>query len=258
VLTKKLIFTLGLLFFIVSNIGGYVYKVESLPVIIPQKSIQANMDSTFYIKDTSKKTGITYEILDPHVSITDSGEVAVKLDLTLKANPEVEWGTVEFVSTLDFDNVVNVVLLKVVDQAVITVLDKSSTSPDFNLWNKDINVLVEDMTVQINNYLSKNVLYTLKGAELRVQASSYAIGEVKSSPSGLDLQLLVDQGMTIFILYTVMFLSVLTFASGYFFVGGVAGWKDPDDTGFHDPRKYAKKRRPGDYDRDDQDDGDKS
>jgi len=255
VLTKKLIFTLGLLFFMVSNIGGYVYKVESLPVIIPQKSIQANMDSTFYIKDTSQKTGVTYEMLDPNVTILDSGEVAVKLDLTLTANPQVEWGTVEFVSTLDFDNVVNVVLLKVVDQAVITVLDKNSTSPDFNLWNKDINVLVEDMTHQINNYLSKNVLYTLKGAELRVQASSYAIGPFEKSPTGLDITLLVDQGMTIFILYTVMFLSVLTFASGYFFVGGVAGWKDPDDKGWHDPRKFAKKRRPGDFDREHKPDG---
>ena len=254
-LTKKLIFTLGLLFFMVSNIGGYVYKVESLPVIIPQKSIQANMDSTFYIKDTSQKTGVTYEMLDPNVTILDSGEVAVKLDLTLTANPQVEWGTVEFVSTLDFDNVVNVVLLKVVDQAVITVLDKNSTSPDFNLWNKDINVLVEDMTHQINNYLSKNVLYTLKGAELRVQASSYAIGPFEKSPTGLDITLLVDQGMTIFILYTVMFLSVLTFASGYFFVGGVAGWKDPDDKGWHDPRKFAKKRRPGDFDREHKPDG---
>ncbi|MDQ6998555.1 MAG: hypothetical protein Q9M17_07560 [Mariprofundus sp.] len=248
-LTKKLIFTLGLLFFIVSNIGGYVYKVESLPVIIPQKGIQANMDSTFYIKNTSQKTGVTYEMLDPHVTILDSGDVAVKLDLTLTANPQVEWGTVEFVSTLDFDNVVNVVLLKVVDQAVITVLDKNSTSPDFNLWNKDIKVLVEDMTTQINNYLSKNVLYTLKGAELRVQASSYAIGPYKKTPTGLDITLMVDQGMTIFILYTVMLLSVLTFAAGYFFVGGVAGWKDPDDTGWHDPRKFAKKRRPGDFDR---------
>jgi len=249
VLTKKLIFTLGLLFFIVSNIGGYVYKVESLPVIIPQKNIQANMDSTFYIKNTSQKTGVTYEMLDPHVTILDSGDVAVKLDLTLTANPQVEWGTVEFVSTLDFDNVVNVVLLKVVDQAVITVLDKNSTSPDFNLWNKDIKVLVEDMTTQINNYLSKNVLYTLKGAELRVQASSYAIGPYQKTPTGLDIALMVDQGMTIFILYTVMFLSVLTFAAGYFFVGGVAGWKDPDDTGWNDPRKVAKKRRPGDFDR---------
>ena len=248
-LTKKLIFTLGLLFFIVSNIGGIVYKVESLPVMIPQKSIQANMDSTFYIKDTSKRTGVTYEILDPRATVLETGEVAVKLDLTLTANPEIEWGTVEFVSKLGFDNVVNVVLLQVVDQAVITVLDKNSTDPGFKLWNKDIKVLVEDMTVQINNYLSKNVLYTLSGGELRVQAESYAIGEVKATSTGLDIALLVDQGMTIFILYTVMFLSVLTFAAGYFFVGGVAGWKDPDDIGWHDPRKFSKKRRPGDYDR---------
>jgi len=256
VLTKKLIFTLGLLFFIVSNIGGYVYKVESLPVIIPQKSIQANMDSTFYIKDTSTRTGVTYEMLDPHVTILDSGEISVKLDLELTANPQIEWGTVEFVSTLDFDNLVNVVLLKVVDQAVITVLDKKSTSADFNLWNKDVKQLVEDMTKQINNYLSKNVLYTLSGAELRVQAESYAIGEVKTTSTGLDIALLVDQGMTIFILYTVMFLSVLTFASGYFFVGGVAGWKDPDDIGWHDPRKFSKRRRAGDYDREHKKDND--
>jgi len=250
VLTKKLVFTLGLLFFIISNIALYVFKVEELPVNISQRSIQSIMDSKFYVKDTSAKTGVTYEILDPTVEVLDNGDVGFKLDVTFTAKPEVEWGKLHFVSKLEYHEKVHSLFLQVPDQIELIVLGKSSNNSDFALWNKDIKTLVSDVTVSVNKNLAKHILYALKGPELRLQADFYSLQSVMKTPEGLDIVLHVHQGMNIFILYMVMALSVLTFIIGYFFIGGVAGWKDPDDTGFHDPRAYAKKRRAGDRDRD--------
>jgi len=249
VLTKKLIFTLGLLFFIISNIGLYVFKVEELPVNISQRSIQSIMDSKFYVKDTSAKTGVTYEILDPTVEVLDNGDIEFKLDVTFTAKPEVEWGKLHFVSKLEYHEKVHSLFLQVPDQIELIVLGKSSNNSDFALWNKDIKTLVSDATVSVNKNLAKHILYALTGPELRLQADFYSLQSVTKTPDGLGVVLHVHQGMNIFILYMVMALSVLTFACGYFFVGGIAGFKDPDDKGFHDPRSFAKRRRAGDRDR---------
>jgi len=249
VLTKKLVFTLGLLFFIISNIGLYVFKVDELPVNISQRSIQALMDSTFYIKDTSAKTGVTYEVLDSTVEILDSAEVSFMLDLTLTAKPEVEWGKLAFVSKLEYHEKNHSLFLQIPDQVQLIVLGKTSDSADFALWNKDIKTLVADVTEKVNKHLAKHLLYALKGPELRLQADSYSLKSVTKHADALAIVLNVNQGINIFILYMVMALSVVTFACGYFFVGGIAGFKDPDDKGFHDPRAFAKRRRAGDRDR---------
>jgi len=248
VLTKKLIFTLGLLFFIISNVGLYIFKVEELPLKISQTKIQSIMDSKFYIKDTSSKTGVTYEILDPYVDLLDSGEVSFLLDATLTANPEVEWGKVKFISKLVYHEEHRTIDLQLPDDAQLIVAGKSSNDTGFNLWNKNTKDLVADLTASINKHLAKHLVYALKGPELRLQAESYSLKSVVKNGKTLDVVLNVHQGINIFILYAVMVLSILTFAAGYFLVGGVAGFKDPDDKGFHDPRKYAKKRRPGDHD----------
>jgi hypothetical protein len=249
VLTKKLVFTLGLLFFLLSNISLYVFKVDELPFKISYTEIQALMDSKFYVKDTSEKTGVTYEILDPTVELLDDAHVAFTLDLTLTANPEVEWGKVKFVSEVHYNDKKHRLDLVIPDQAELIVLGKSSNNADFNLWNKDIKTLVSDVTVSINKHLAKYIIYALKGPELRVQAEYYSLKSVTKHANALDVVLNVHQGINIFILYMVMALSVITFACGYFFVGGVAGFKDPDDKGFHDPRAFAKRRRAGDRDR---------
>jgi len=249
VLTKKLVFTLGLLFFIISNIALYVFKVEVLPVKVSYTEIQALMDSKFYVKETSEKTGVTYEILNPTVELLDDAQVAFTLDLNLKANPEVEWGKVKFVADVIYFDKKHRLYLNIPDQAELIVLGKSSNNADFNLWNKDTKTLVSDVTVSINKVLAKYIIYALKGPELRVQAEYYSLKSIVKQGNGLDIVLNVHQGINIFILYLVMALSVLTFACGYFFVGGVAGFKDPDDHGFHDPKAYAKRRRPGDKQR---------
>jgi len=249
VLTKKLIFTLGLLFFALSVVGLYVFKVDELPLKVSYTDIQSLMDSKFYVKDTSAKTGVTYEILDPTVEFLDDAHVAFSLDLTLKAKPEVEWGKVRFVSEVIYLDEKHRLYLQIPDQAELIVLGKSSNNADFSLWNKDVKTLVSDVTVSINKVLAKYIIYALKGPELRVQAEYYSLKSIVKQGNELDIVLDVHQGINIFILYLVMALAVVTFACGFFFVGGVAGWKDPDDKGFHDPRAYATRRRAGDSDR---------
>jgi len=163
VLTKKLIFTLGLFFFVLSVVGLYVFKVDQLPVKVSYTEIQALMDSKFYVKDTSAKTGVNYEILNPTVELLDDARVAFSLDLNLKANPEVEWGKVRFVAEVVYLDKKHRLYLNVPDQAELIVLGKSSNNSDFNLWNIDTKTLVSDVTVSINKVLAKYIIYALKG-----------------------------------------------------------------------------------------------
>jgi len=238
-LTKKLLFVLGTLFFMLAMLGMYVFKVEEISVGVTKTSMQSKMEPIFFID--GKSGNVKYEMLDPTVKILDSGEVFIKANLNLFSGLDQEWGTMELVSKVFFKESSKAFYLEIPKMVELKVAGKSSNDPDFKLWNKSSTALVAAITEQINVFLATKDIFSLSGSNLRHQAESLSIREVKKTSDGIDIILDVKQGASIVVVYTVMFLSAFIFACGYFFVGGVVGFRDDHEMTYKDPRKIPKK-----------------
>jgi len=248
-LSKKLLFLLSFIILSISIIASYVFKVEKMSFDITKSSIQSKIEPDFYLKNKLHDININYEILNPTVKVLDTGEVSMKSELTLESGADTEWGDVDFTSTVTFNPETMAFYLRIPEKIQLKVNGKNSNQADFKLWNKDVTPLVADITKKMNDFLAKEPLYALRGAELRNAAESLWIGSVTKTSNGLNIILDVDQGNKVYIIYFVMFLSVFIFTCAYFLVGGV-GFKDAKNVGFRDPRdaprgnkKYGKMPR---------------
>jgi len=240
-LSKQLLFRLATILFIVTVIGLVIFKVDQLSVNVAKTSIQGIMEPVFLIDGKSKELNIKYEIADPSVTVTDSGEVAFKSSIMLASGLDKKWGKMAFATRVTFQPKDNSFYLKIPKDVILTVAGKSSNEAGFKLWNKNAESLVTMITEQMNRFLFTKDIFVLTGSELRVQARSLTIHEVKKTNDGFTIILDVDQGIFVIIVYFAMLLSAFIFACGYFFVGGVVGFKDPTKMLFIDPKKIKKK-----------------
>ena len=240
-LSKQLLFRLATILFIVTVIGLLIFKVNQLTVDVAKTSIQSIMEPVFLIDGKSEKLNIKYEIADPSVTVTDSGDVAFKSSIMLASGLDKKWGTMAFTTKVTFQPKDNSFYLKIPKDVILTFSGKSSNEAGFELWNKNAESLVPMITEQMNRFLFTKDIFVLTGSELRVQAISLAIHEVKKTNDGFTIVLDVDQGIFVIIVYFAMLLSAFIFACGYFFVGGAVGFKDPTKMLFIDPKKIKKK-----------------
>jgi len=242
-LSKQLLFRLATLLFIVTVIGLVIFKVNQLSVDVAKTSIQSIMEPVFLIEGQSKELNVKYEIADPSVTILDSGDVAFKSSIMLASGLDKQWGTMTFTTKVAYQPKDDSFYLKIPKdkEVVLTVAGKRSNESGFKLWNKSAEPLVTQITEQMNSFLFTKTIFVLTGSELRVQAISLTIHEVDKTEDGFTIVLDVDQGIFVIIVYFNMLLSAFIFACGYFFVGGVVGFKDPTKMLFVDPRKIPKK-----------------
>jgi len=241
-LSKQLLFRLATILFIVTVIGLLIFKVNQLSVDVAKTSIQSIMEPVFLIDGQSKEMNLKYEIADPSVTVLDSGDVAFKSSIMLLSGLDKEWGTMAFTTKVTFQPKDNSFYLKIPKNVILTFSGKSSNEAGFKLWNKNAESLVTMITKQMNRFLFTKDIFVLTGSELRVQAISLAIHEVKKTNDGFTIVLDVDQGIFVIIVYFAMLLSAFIFACGYFFVGGAVGFKDPTKMLFIDPKKIPKKQ----------------
>ncbi|GEM_PF-6499999 len=240
-LSKQLLFRLATLLFLVAVIGLLIFKVNQLSVNVEKTSIQGIMEPVFLIDGQSTDLNIKYEIADPSVSITDSGDVAFKSSIMVASGLDKQWGKMAFTSKVTFQPKDNSFYLKIPKDVILTFADQSSNEAGFKLWNKNAESLVPMITKQMNRFLFTKDIFVLTGSELRVQARSLTIHEVKKTNDGFTIVLDVDQGIFVIIVYFAMLLAAFIFACGYFFVGGAVGFKDPTKMLFIDPKKINKK-----------------
>jgi len=241
-LSKQLLFRLATILFIVTVIGLLIFKVNQLSVDVAKTSIQSIMEPVFLIDGQSKEMNLKYEIADPSVTVTDSGDVAFKSSIMLLSGLDKKWGTMAFTTKVTFQPKDNSFYLKIPKDVILTFAGKSSNEAGFELWNKNAESLVAMITKQMNRFLFTKDIFVLTGSELRVQAISLTIHEVKKTNDGFTIVLDVDQGIFVIIVYFAMLLSAFIFACGYFFVGGAVGFKDPTKMLFIDPKKIPKKQ----------------
>ena len=235
-LSKKLLFMLGIIIFTVSLIGLMTYKVDEISIHITKSSIQSKMEPVFFIDGRSDKLNIKYEIVDPVVKVSDDGKLLFQSNITLSSGLNQKWGTMEMVTKPIFQGKYNSFYLEP-EQVVLKVDGKSSSDGTFTLWREDATPLIGKIKTQMKSFLSTKVIYTLTGKNLRHQAESLSIRESQKHSDGINIVLNVEQSISIIILYAVMFLSIFVFACGYFFVGGKVGFKEAKEIRFRDPRK---------------------
>ncbi|MDQ6955434.1 MAG: hypothetical protein Q9M20_08330 [Mariprofundaceae bacterium] len=238
-LTKKLLFVLGTLFFLIAMLGMSIFKVEEISIAVPKTSMQSKMEPIFFID--GKSGNIKYEILDPTVKVLDSGEVSIKANLNLLSGLEKDWGSIELISKVFFRESSKAFYLEIPGNVQLKVAGKSSSDTDFKLWGESTTALVATITDQINVFLATKDISSLSGSNLRHQAEGLTIRQVNKTDTGIDIVLNVKQGASIIVVYTVMFLSAFIFACGYFFVGGVVGFRDEHEMVYKDPKKIPKK-----------------
>ena len=235
--SKKLLFALSIIFFIVSILGLTVFKVDDIEINISESGIQSRMEPIYYFKKTLNQSNVTYEIENPTVSVSKSGDVTVKSELTLTSGTDVQWGLVIFTAKVAIDNKNNAFYLEIPNTVTIKLPGKDSSKENFSVWNTDAKTLAKNMTPQLNAFLKKTAIETIKDGDLRNQASSLSIAKVSEGNGYIHLVLAVEQTISIVVVYTVMILSILIWLSAYFFVGGKVGFKDAENIGFRDPRR---------------------
>ncbi|MDQ6973887.1 MAG: hypothetical protein Q9M10_03305, partial [Mariprofundaceae bacterium] len=235
-LSKQLLFRVGVIFFIISTLGLLFFKVDEITVGIPKANIQAQMEPIFFIDGTSKKTHIKYEMVDPMVTILDSGDVAIQSNITLASGLNQTWGTMNLVAKVQYVNDKKSFYLEIPKPVQLNIRGKSSNDPGFDLWGKDTRILLEDLTEKLNAFFSEQYISEIMGKNLRIQAETFTMKSIHKSSDGIRMVMDVDQGIFIVITYFVMFLSVFIYAFAYFFVGDV-GFKDKKGLGFRDPRQ---------------------
>jgi len=242
-LSKQLLFRLAIILFIVTVIGLVIFKVNQISVDVAKTSIQSIMEPVFLIDGQSKEMNVKYEVADPSVTVLDSGDVAFKSSIMLASGLDKQWGTMTFTTKVTYQPKDDSFYLKIPKdkQVILTFSGKSSNEAGFKLWNKSAEPLVAQITKQMNSFLFTKDIFVLTGSELRVQAISLTIHEVKKTQDGFTIVLDVDQGIFVIIVYFNMLLSAFIFACGYFFVGGAVGFKDPTKMLFIDPKKIKKK-----------------
>ncbi|MDQ6967625.1 MAG: hypothetical protein Q9M14_02950 [Mariprofundaceae bacterium] len=240
-LSKQLLFRLAIILFIIAVIGLLIFKVDQMSVNVTKTSIQSRMERLFLITGQSKELNIKYEIADPSVTVLDSGDIAFKSSIMLTSGLDKKWGTMAFATKVALRAKDNSFHLIVPENVILTFRSGSSNKAGFKLWKKNAEPLVTMITKQMNAFLLTKDIFALSGSQLRVQARSITIHKVNKSDNGIQIVLDVDQGMFVIIVYVAMLLAAFIFACGYFFVGGVVGFKDPTKLLFIDPKKIPKK-----------------
>ncbi|MDQ6994024.1 MAG: hypothetical protein Q9M18_00330 [Mariprofundaceae bacterium] len=235
-LSKQLLFRVGVIFFIISTLGLLFFKVSEITVSIPKANIQAQMEPIFFIDGTSQKTHIKYEMVDPMVTILDSGDVAIQSNITLASGLNQTWGTMNLVAKVQFLNDKKAFYLKVLKPVQLNIRGKSSNDAGFDLWGKDTSTLLVDLTDTLNDFFSEQYISEIMGKNLRIQAETFTMKSIQKNNDDIRIVMDVDQGIFIIITYFVMFLSVFIYAFAYFFMGTV-GFEDNKGLGFRDPRK---------------------
>jgi len=236
-LSKQLLFRVGIIFFIISTLGILFFKVDQISVDIPKAHIQSQMEPIFFIDGLSEKTQIKYEMVDPLVTVTDSGDINLQSNVTLESGLQQAWGTMNLQAIIKYkDEDKRSFYLVVPKPVVIHIHGKSSSDPGFDLWGKDTHALLADMTKKLNDFFSVQNVAKITGKSLSVQAKAYSILSHAKSNDGIRMIMKVDQGILIVITYFVMSLSIFLFAYAYFFIGEV-GFKDKKGVGFRDPRE---------------------
>jgi len=243
-LSKQLLFRVGIIFFIISTLGLLIYKVDKITVGIPKANIQSQFEPIFFIDGVSKKTHIKYEMVDPMVTILDSGDVAIQSNITLASGLNQTWGTMNLVAKVKYINDKKAFYLSIPEPVQITIRGKKSSNADFNLWGKDTSVLLTDLTEKLNGFFLEKYISEIMGKNLRIQAETFTMKSIGKSKDGIQMVMDVDQGIFIVITYFVMSLSVFIYAFAYFFIGNV-GFEDKKGLGFRDPLKtpVAPKRK---------------
>ncbi|MDQ6990570.1 MAG: hypothetical protein Q9M11_02410 [Mariprofundaceae bacterium] len=235
-LSKQLLFRVGVIFFIISTLGLLFFKVSEITVSIPKANIQAQMEPIFFIDGTSQKTHIKYEMVDPMVTILDSGDVAIQSNITLASGLNQTWGTMNLVAKVLYVNDKKSFYLKVLKPVQLKIRGKSSNDAGFDLWGKDTSILLVDLTDTLNAFFSEKYISEIMGKNLRIQAETFTMKSIQKSNDDIRMVMDVDQGIFIIITYFAMFLSVFIYAFAYFFMGTI-GFDDNKGLGFRDPRK---------------------
>ncbi len=240
-LSKQLLFRLAIILFAVTVIGLLIFKVDQLSVDITKTSIQSRMEPVFFIDGKSNETNIKYEITDPMVKVLDTGDISIKSHIMVESGLDQKWGNMELVAKVAFQKKDNSFYMYIPGKVQLNISRKSSNDVGFKLWGKNTEPLIATITEQMNKFLFTKDIFALSGSQLRVQAISLTINDVKKSDNGINIILDVDQGIFVIIVYFAMFLSAFIFACGYFFVGGAVGFRDPTKMLFIDPKKIKKK-----------------
>jgi len=235
-LSKQLLFRVGMIFFIISTLGLLFFKVGQITVEIPKANVQAQMEPIFFIDGVSEKTHIKYEMVDPMFTILDSGGFYLKSNITLASGLKQTWGSMSVTAKVQFNNDKKSFYLTIAEPVVLTIRGKSSNDAGFNIWGQDPQVLQADLSKKLNAFFSEQYIAEISGKALRIQAEVFSIQSMQKNNEGTQIVMNVDQGIFIVITYFVMLLSVLIYAFAYFFIGQV-GFEDKKGLGFRDPLK---------------------
>jgi len=245
-LSKKLLFRLGMIFLIISTLGIIFYKVDTIAIDIDKKSMQSQMEPLFFFDGAVRHGRLKYELVDPVLQVQDNGLVHFDANVTLSQGLDKAWGRVSFDTKIMYRNKHKAFYLAIPndEQVVLSVHGKQSNEPDFRLWRKKVDDVVSDMKNKVNIFLSDQEVYEIGGKNLRIQAQNFIIADVQKTERGAHLILNVDQGIFIIITYFVMGVSIFMMLFAYFFIGQV-GFKDAENIGYRDLRdtpRYAKKK----------------
>ncbi len=245
-LSKQLLFRLGMIFLIISTLGIIFYKVDTIAIDIDKKSMQGQMEPLFFLDGTVRQGRLKYELVDPVLQVQDNGLIHFDANVTLEQGLEKAWGRVSFDTALVYRNKHKSFYLAIPKdkQVVMSIHRKQSTEPDFKLWGKKVDDVVVDMKNKVNIFLNDQEVYDIAGKNLRIQAQNFIIADVQKTATGAHLILNVDQGIFIVITYFVMGVSFFMMMFAYFFIGTI-GLKDAKDVGYRDLRdtpRYSKKK----------------
>ncbi len=245
-LSKQLLFRLGLIFLIISTLGIAFYKVDNITIDVDKKSMQSQMEPLFFLDGSLHQGRLKYELVDPALQVQDDGRVHFDANVTLQHGLEKAWGRVSFDTALVYRNKHKAFYLAIPkdQKVVLTVHGKTSDAQDFRLWRKKVDDVLVDMKAKVNHFLSDQEVYKIGGKHLRIQAQNFTIADAQKTATGVHLLLNVDQGIFIVITYFVMGVSIFMMLFAYFFIGSV-GFKDAENIGYRDLRdtpRYAKKK----------------
>jgi len=238
---KQLLFRLGLIALILSSLSIIIFKVDEISMNITRSSVQGLLEPLFFIDGQSEEAHISYEMVDPMVTVLDTGDMSIESNITLSSGLDQEWGKVVLLTTLFFDAETKSFYLKLAQDAKLKIAGKSSSDADFHLWNKDIAPLITAITAQLNAFLEDKELYSLHDKELRIQAEDLSIRSITKTESGVHIVMDVRQSISIIITYFIMFLGLMIIIFAYFFIGKV-GFKDDEKLGFRDPHTLIKRK----------------
>jgi len=235
-LSKQLMFRVGVIFFIVSTLGLLFFKVDQITVGIPKANVQVQMEPIFFIDGVSEKGNIKYEMVDPMFTVMDSGDFSLQSNITLASGLKQTWGTMHTIAKVQFLNGKKSFRLTIPQTVELNIRGKKTSDPGFNIWGQDAKPLLADLTKKLNAFFSEQYISKISGKNLRIQAEVFTVQSINKSKDGISILMNVDQGIFIIITYFVMCLSIFIYAFAYFFIGDV-GFKDKKGLGFRDPLK---------------------